>query len=605
MLHSYWRNVFRPHLAQVGLFAMVSIVSTILEIASIGLVIPLVALVSYEGGAPHPSLSLIVNAISLFGIEPSQPTLLLAILLGAAALVGGRYCTALIIQLLAERVAQNTRRRFTVRLFESYLRARYEVLSVRSRGSMLEDVLSPPVGMSKAIKSVGLGLASLLQLIGIVAGMWWLSWGATLIASAFAVLVLISVRRVFEDRLRILGSMAHENKRRLSTLVVDALDGIRVVKVQRIVKTLANRFDSLMKELVAIKLRSAVLNNLPNGFIEVGGLLSLIIWVSLSVADMRFWMGLPALAAFVVALRRALSLVSNLNSVRMELAQNYRAVEVAEEILSNLPTEVERELEETHALDGRIESIVFDDVSFTYPNRHELKVIDRFSLIMRAGRVTALVGLTGAGKTTIVDLLVQLFLPTEGAIMVNGVKHTELSLREFRSRIGYISQDTFLFNATLKENIASLSDSVMDEAVVHAAQLAQIHEFIMSLPDKYETIVGDRGVQLSGGQRQRVAIARALVHRPEVLIFDEATSALDNLTEQAVQKAINDLRKNTIIIVIAHRLSTLKDADEIVLLEKGRIVERGTHAELLHRQASYWRLHSMEAEYMPTKIVEV
>jgi ABC-type multidrug transport system fused ATPase/permease subunit len=210
---------------------------------------------------------------------------------------------------------------------------------------------------------------------------------------------------------------------------------------------------------------------------------------------------------------------------------------------------------------------------------------------MKRGEVTAIVGPTGAGKTTIVNLLMGLFQPSEGRILVDGYDLKEIYVKAWREKIGYVSQDVFLFNASIRDNIVLWEEKVLQVEVERAARVAQLHDFVQSLPHGYDTLVGDRGLRLSGGQCQRVAIARAIFRRPEVLIFDEATSALDNLTENVVYRAINALRKQATVVVIAHRLSTIRDADQIAVLSGGKVVELGTHASLVERRGIYAELY--------------
>jgi len=248
-------------------------------------------------------------------------------------------------------------------------------------------------------------------------------------------------------------------------------------------------------------------------------------------------------------------------------------------------------------VNGFEESIQLCNVHFGYEDREVLKGI---TFTIRKGMMVALVGPSGAGKSTLVDLICRFYDPQEGVILFDRIPYPEINVHSLRRLMGIVSQEGFLFNDTVKNNITYGSDSYTMEEIIQAAKAANAHEFIMELPQGYDTVIGERGLRLSGGQRQRIAIARAILKNPPILILDEATSALDTLSEQLVQQALNHLMENRTAIVIAHRLSTIQRADLILVLDQGRIVEQGRHEELLQRNGLYRKLYELQFEKQST-----
>ncbi|MEB3338676.1 MAG: ABC transporter ATP-binding protein [Leptolyngbyaceae bacterium] len=237
--------------------------------------------------------------------------------------------------------------------------------------------------------------------------------------------------------------------------------------------------------------------------------------------------------------------------------------------------------------------VVLDHISFAYGQR--TPIIENLSLKIPAGKTIAIVGSTGSGKSTLVKLLLRLYEVQQGKITLDGVELRDLKLRDLRRAIGWVSQEVFLFHGTVKENIAYGSVGMTDADVIAAAKVAEAHEFILQLPQGYDTVVGERGQKLSGGQRQRLAIARAIIKNPPILILDEATSAVDNETESAIQRSLEQITKGRTTIAIAHRLSTVRNADCIYVMEQGRLVEEGQHEQLLQQggiYASLWRVQT-------------
>ena len=320
--------------------------------------------------------------------------------------------------------------------------------------------------------------------------------------------------------------------------------------------------------------------------------------IGMTVAVMILWIGAESvirggmtpevLITFMILVMRLLPPFKQLSQAPTTAQQSFAA---AERLFDVLDRHAEPDTG-TKRLTGLSDRIVFDDVSFAYGDE---PVQQNVSFTARRGDVVALVGPSGAGKSTLVDLIPRFYTPQSGRITIDGVDNRELSLESLRALAGIVSQDTVLFNDSVRNNIAyGTASSYTMEQIEAAARAANAHDFIMALPKGYDTILGERGTRLSGGQRQRIAIARALLTDPPILILDEATSALDTESERLVQEAIDRLLSGRTVFVIAHRLSTVVHANTILVLEAGKVVERGTHGELLARQGSYHRLHSLQ-----------
>ncbi|RQD80028.1 MAG: ATP-binding cassette domain-containing protein, partial [Methanocalculus sp. MSAO_Arc2] len=345
-------------------------------------------------------------------------------------------------------------------------------------------------------------------------------------------------------------------------------------------KALRNYWDKFVRYRFTEQLPAALLQAVF--FIGIAAVVIVLYYVHTD----QFLFIIPLIGTFAFSALKILPRLSALSSSNMQIMNAYPALERIYDFLNNKQYNTIQN--GTFPFDALTSNIVFEDACFQYYEGQDL--IQDVNLTIHRNKVTALVGHSGSGKSTIVSLLLRYYDVTEGRIAINGIDLREYDVATFLSKVGYVSQDTFIFNASVRENIAFGGDYT-DDQIIAAAERANIHAFITSLRDGYDSIVGDQGLKLSGGEKQRIAIARALVREPEILVLDEATSNLDNESEAIVQASINQISETITTFIIAHRLSTIRRADTIYVMSKGRIVESGGHEELLGRKGKYWELY--------------
>ncbi|AYZ74326.1 ABC transporter ATP-binding protein [Fusobacterium necrophorum] len=405
--------------------------------------------------------------------------------------------------------------------------------------------------------------------------------------------LILQIVRKYTKKIRKSGRVRQDMAGAITAFTQESLSGIFVVKAFNAMKIMVSKYEKISYEefqksfrTAKIKAKVSPINELITTLmiilVALYGGYKIIVTKDITSGD---------LVSFVTALGLMQQPLKRLVAKNNELQES---IPSADRVLEILEEKIEQEFtgEEKH-LCGEVEKIEIENVSFSYPESEE-KVLENINLSVKAGEVVALVGKSGSGKSTLVNLLARFYDIVSGKIKINGLDSQSIPLSEFRNYIGVVPQESFLFSGSIAENIAFGKESVTQAEIEKAAKMANAYEFIMELPEKFETEVGERGTRLSGGQKQRIAIARALIQNPQIMILDEATSALDTESEKLVQEALDQLMKGRTTFVIAHRLSTIVHADKIVVMENGKIKEVGNHRELLEKKGLYEHLYHIQ-----------
>jgi subfamily B ATP-binding cassette protein MsbA len=536
----------------------------------------------------------ILDAVIGFAVTENRSAsvrnVVLIILLAIALKNVAVYVTAALGAYVQEGVARDMRQ---------YLYAHTQHLGLgffqRMKGGQLISRMIADI--DQACRIVSAALVSAVQNVALVAIylaiLFSLSWRLTLITLVLAPAIAIIMRPI-QHRIRLRMSMALHDRGEVAAIVSETVEGARLVKAygaesyerRRFAVAAGHYFDGVVKAQRLAALAHPISETLGAAVV----LLLVVIGFSLGVGGNE-GMRPESFIPFVVIALRLVSPVKALAQFPMHAEMSLAAADRVFEIVDEHPVDVESE--DAGTLPGFEHDIEFHDVWFAYePGAWVLKGV---TLKVRRGEVLAIVGASGAGKSTLVDLLPRFVEPSRGQILIDGVAISEYSRGSLRRAMGIVSQHTVIFNDTVRANIAyGEQEGAVWGAVEAAARAANAHEFVERLPQGYDTVLGERGMRLSGGERQRIAIARALLRDPPMLILDEATSALDIDAENLVQEAIGRLLENRTVFVIAHRLSTVAIADQIVVLEQGRLVEHGRHDELVAAGGVYQRLHRLE-----------
>jgi subfamily B ATP-binding cassette protein MsbA len=581
---------FRKYWPLAALTVGFSLLRAGAEVFSIGMLIPFLQTLSGEGaGAFQTGVAWIdQHVLAVNGTKVERMYRICGIILVATWMrsvfgyLGGWHGTktrARVVEDLRMRVVDQLQA-VSLRFF-STTRSGELINSLRGEMGRVASMLAVLIGVTQQ----GLMIAAYLTF------MFAVSWSLSLLVLVFFGLLAVGLTRLIQT-VREHGEKMTEANGRYTSTTSEFIDGIRTVTAYNMQsferKRLREAARGVADTVIATTQRSLAVRPLSQGVVST--LLIVVVVVAVQFFVLSGALTMAPLLAFLFAMFRLMPAVHQLNNQRGQWAQDRGALDNVADLLrrDDKPYLEEGSREAAPLKEG----ITFRNVDFAYEPGEP--VLNDVNLVIPRGETTALVGATGAGKSTLADLVPRFYDPTEGQVLYDGVDMRAFKVRSLRARMAVVSQDTYIFNDTVEANIGYGDPEASFEQIVEVADRANALGFVGNMKEGFGTVLGERGVKLSGGQRQRVAIARALLRDPEILILDEATSALDSVTEKQVQESLEKLMEGRTVIAIAHRLSTVEDADQVVVLEEGRIVEQGGYQELLERRGQLWEYHSVQ-----------
>ena len=578
----------KPHKLSVMVLAILAIFSGILETVNIGLLYPILSSsLDIQAGNNNMFFDFINSIAKLIPTDD----LLIAYCIIFIALACLVFVIRVVYVILSVRISSKIVIANKQKLFSKCLNSDYQLFIDNKQGDLLFKMSRAPEQINRLLLILTVCLADIILSISLFSLLLSISLIGSILVVAVALGYSYIAKYVGETVSYTAGAKQYRASQAENVIVNELLNGIKQIKVFKAAPYWKELYDKTLNTFWYNYRKSEVWGRVPSLMIQIllfVSIASMVIFIKL-LYPIDFALIIPTIGTFAFATFRILPVLSNFGSSRMTIMNLLPQVEAVSDFFKDTTYDkIKNGTKEFVSLNTGIE---LRNVKFAYRNREIL--LNNISLEIKKDKITALVGESGTGKSTIVDLLLRLYDVDEGGTYINDINIKEYDINPFLEKVGFVSQDTFIYNASVKENIA-FGDRYMEQAIIEAAKLANVDEFIQQLPEKYDTIVGDRGVRLSGGEKQRIAIARAMIRKPEILILDEATSSLDNIAESIVQRAINKVSKQCTTLIIAHRLSTIQNADIIYVLEQGKIVESGTHSQLMNQKGKYWELYNIQ-----------
>jgi ABC-type multidrug transport system fused ATPase/permease subunit len=567
-------------------YVALSVLAAMTEGLSVSLLVPI--LEAHGSIGAFSGVPLLKHLSGLFGgLSPNTRIEIFALAMAAVVILRG--ALSFTLDLLGATMPLRWEQNLNLRSFSALMSVDIAYINGQEIGNLQNGLYGWPRRTSEMLTNFGVLISQTMTLAVYAVLMLAVSWQLTVIALIFVLAISLTMRFFTSEVLRRAGEGLSTAASELNQVIVESLTGMKLVRLSVAEPLMTQRYSRALSDVMAAIRRTATVHAFTAPLLSTaaGLFICLVLFSSAALHGDGSTAWFSSMLLFLFLMFRLMVPVSSINATRNRIVVQMHALDML--------TEFYRETERRRQSDGGAlaqplrRGLAFENVTFQYPAADKPTIND-LSIDVDRGGMVAVVGPSGAGKTTLLMLIARLYDPQSGRIAVDGVDLRDLDVRSWRRRLAVVTQDTFIFNDTAANNISFGRGDVPIERVKAAAEFAAAAEFIEALPQGYDTVLGDRGVRLSGGQQQRIAIARAVLADPDLIIFDEATSNLDTFTERAIQQAMEKMSGSRTVLVVAHRLSTIRNASKVLVMEDGRIVEQGTHRELLARRGRYWEM---------------
>ena len=578
---------FKPYKIQLFLLFLAMFLSGFMEMLNLAVLYPIVNY-GLNLGNDTFILRLFDRAVNYFTVDNQLFVSCIALIIITAIAVAFKSIYTYASHKLMIRIVGDTQKK----IFNKYLTADYSFFTKNQQGKLIHTgTIAPDHVLGIVLSTIRFTYDSLNSIL-LFSLLLAIAWQGTMALIVIGLIYTMFIKRVLEKVIYKCAIISNEEDRKKNVILNEFINGVKAIRIFFTLDSWKKKYESAVDKKLYNQLKMLVARVIPECstrfifFILIAG-----VGMYLSQKSHSELIAIiPLFGTFAIVANRFLPSIQVIGNDVMAIAHCVPNTKIVYDLCTS---KVRTISDGRKGLKDFSSKITFEDVWFKYEGMQDY-LLKGIHFEIEKKKMTAVVGASGSGKTTIVNLLLKLYSADKGKIRIDGTDIFDYSNESYLKKIGYVSQETFIFNDTIRKNIRFGMENCSEESIIESAKLAHAHDFIMKIQGGYDAVVGDAGIKLSGGQRQRIAIARAILRKPEILVLDEATSSLDNIAEKNVQQAINQVSQHTTVVVIAHRLSTVHNADKIVVLENGFVQEQGRHDELMSKQGLYFNLYTKQ-----------